>query len=108
VNQILYADDTALVEDEECKLLRLVSEFGRVCKRRKLSVNVTKSKVMRVTRNENAGDIEITLNLIRMEEVYCFRCLGVDIDRDGAMKSEIKHRVTEGEKVSGVLKKMWK
>jgi hypothetical protein len=24
------------------------------------------------------------------------------------MKSEMKHRVTEGEKVSGVLKQMWK
>ena len=32
----------------------------------------------------------------------------MDIDRDGGMKSEMKHRVTEGEKVSGVLKKMWK
>jgi hypothetical protein len=30
----------------------------------------------------------------------------VDIDRDGGMKSEMKHRVTEGKKVSGVLRKM--
>jgi hypothetical protein len=31
----------------------------------------------------------------------------VDINRDGGMESEMKHRVTEGEKVSGVLRKMW-
>jgi hypothetical protein len=43
-----------------------------------------------------------------MEEVECFRYLGVDIDRDGGMKSEMKHRLSEGEKVSGVLGKMWK
>ncbi|WP_440994895.1 hypothetical protein [Cysteiniphilum litorale] len=32
----------------------------------------------------------------------------MDIDRDGGIKSEMKHRMTEGEKVCGVLKKMWK
>jgi hypothetical protein len=66
-----------------------------VLKRRKLSVNVAKSKVMRVTRREKIGDIDITLNGIRMEEVDCFRYLGVDIDIDGGMRSEMKHKVTE-------------
>ena len=47
VNQLLFADDTALVADSEDKLCRLVSEFGRVCERRKLRVNVGKSKIMR-------------------------------------------------------------
>ena len=36
-----FADDTALVADtEEEKLCELVSEFGRVCERSKLRVNV--------------------------------------------------------------------
>ena len=30
-NQLLFADDKALVADTEEKLCRLVSEFGRVC-----------------------------------------------------------------------------
>ena len=30
INQLLFADDTALVADSEEKLCRLVSEFGRV------------------------------------------------------------------------------
>ena len=47
INQLLFADDTALVADSEEKLCRLVSEFGRVCERRKLRVNVGKSKVKR-------------------------------------------------------------
>ena len=37
LNQLLFADDTALVAGAEEKLCRLVSEFGRVCERRKLS-----------------------------------------------------------------------
>ena len=50
INQLLFADDTALVADSEEKLCRLVSEFGRVCKRRKSRLNVGKSKVMRCSR----------------------------------------------------------
>ena len=36
INQLLFADDTALVADSDYKLCRLVSEFGRVFERRKL------------------------------------------------------------------------
>ena len=36
INQLLFADDTALVADSQQKLCRLVAEFGRVCARRKL------------------------------------------------------------------------
>ena len=46
INQLLFANDTALVADSE-ELCRLVSEFGRVCERRHLGVNVGKSKVIR-------------------------------------------------------------
>ena len=36
INQLLFADDTALVADSEEKLCRLVSEFIRVCERREV------------------------------------------------------------------------
>ena len=39
INQLLFADDRVLVADSEEKLCRLVSEFGRVCERRKLRVS---------------------------------------------------------------------
>ena len=62
INQLLFADDTALVADSEDKLRRLVSEFGRVCKRRKLRVNVGKSKVMRCSRYGNGDRMHVILN----------------------------------------------
>ena len=55
LNQLLFADDTVVVADSERKLCQLVTEFGRVCERRKLRVNVGKSKVMRCTRSEDGG-----------------------------------------------------
>ena len=47
LNQLLFADDAALVADSVENLQRIVEEFGRVCTRRKLSVNVDKCKVLR-------------------------------------------------------------
>ena len=54
INQLLFADDTALVADSE-KLWRLLSEFSRVCQIIKLRVNVGKSKVMRCSMYLNGG-----------------------------------------------------
>ena len=50
INQLSFEDDTALLADSEEKLCRLVSEFGRVSERRKLRVNVGKSKLVRCSR----------------------------------------------------------
>ena len=61
--------------DSDEKLCRLVSEFGRVCKRRKLSVNVGKSKVMSCLRYGNGGRMHVILNGDTLEEVYCFKYL---------------------------------
>ena len=63
INQLLFADDTALVADSEEKMCRLVSEFGRVCERRKLRVNVGKSKVMRCSMYGNGGRMHVILNV---------------------------------------------
>ena len=72
INQLLFADDTALVADSEEKLCRLVSEFGRVGERRKLRVNVVKSKAMRSSRYGNGDRMHVILNNEALEEVDCF------------------------------------
>ena len=73
INHLLFADDTALVADPEEKLCRLVSEFGRVCERRKLIVNEGKNKVTRCSRYGNGGRIHVILNGEPLEEVDCFK-----------------------------------
>ena len=75
INQLLFADDTALVADSEEKLCRVVSEFGRVCERRKLRVNVGKSKVMRCSRYGIGDRMHVILNGEPLEEVDCFKYL---------------------------------
>ena len=51
VSHLLFINDKVLVANSKRMMIRLVEEFGRVCRRRKLKVNVAKSKVMRSARD---------------------------------------------------------
>ena len=62
--------------DSEEKLCGLVSGFGRVCERRKLRMNVGKSKVMRCSRYGYGDRMHVIVNSEPLEEVECFKYLG--------------------------------
>ena len=96
INQMLFADDTTLVTDTEEKLFSLVSEFGRVGKRKKLRVDVGKSKVMRCSRNGNRGRMHVILNGKQLEEEDCFKYLGSQVAGDGGREMDVVHRMNEG------------
>ena len=82
INHMLFTDDTALVADSEEKLCRLVSEFGRICERRKLRVNVGKSKVIRCSRYSDEARMRVILNGEPLEEVNCFKYLESQVAAD--------------------------
>ena len=104
INQLLFADDTAQLADSEEKLCRLVSEFGRECERRKLRVNVGKSKVMRCSRYGNGDRMHVILNGEPLEEVDCFNYLGSQVAADGGCERDVAHRMNEGYRAWGALK----
>ena len=85
-------------------MYRLVSEFGRVCERRKLRVNVGKSKVSRCSRYGNGGPLHVRLNGEPLEEVYCFKCQGSQVAADGGCQRDVVHRTNEGYRVMRALK----
>ena len=92
LNQLLFADDTVVVvaDSESCAK---VTEFGRVCERRKLRVNVGKSKVMRCTRKEDGARLNVMLNGEALEEVDQFKYLGSVIAANGGVEADVHHRV---------------
>ena len=84
INQLLFADDTTLVANSEKKLCRLVSEFGKVCKRRMSRVNVGRRKVMWCSRYDNNwGRKHVILNGKALEELESFKYLGSQVTADG-------------------------
>ena len=103
-NQLLFADDTALVADSEKKLCRLVSEFGRVCERRKLRENGSKSKVMRCSRYGNGDRMHVILNGEPLEEVDCFKYLMSQVAADGGCERDVVQRMNEEYRAWGALK----
>ena len=100
---LLFADDTALLADSEEKLGRPVSEFGRVCERRKFRVNVCKSKVMRCSRYGNGGRMHVLINGELLEEVDCFKYLGSQVAAEGRYERDVVYRMNEGYRAWGVL-----
>ena len=90
--------------DSEEKFCRLVGEFGRVCERRKLRVNVGKSKVMRCSRYGNGDRMHVILNGEPLEEVDCFKYLGSQVAADGGCERDVLHRMNEGYRACGALK----
>ena len=91
INHLLFADVTALVVDSEENLGRLVWEFGRVGERRKLRVNIGKSKVMRCSRYGNGGRMHVILNSKPLEEADCFKYLGSQVAADGGCERDVVH-----------------
>ena len=90
--------------DSEEKLCRLVNEFGRVCERRKLRVNVGKNKVMRCSRYDNGGRMHVILNGELLEEVDCFKYLESEVAGNGGCERDVVHRMNEGYRAWGALK----
>ena len=75
-----------------------MSEFGRVCDRRNLTVNVGKSKVLRCSRYGNGGRMHVILNSQPLVEVDCFKYLGSQVAADGGCERDVAHRMNEGYK----------
>ena len=70
-----------------------MSEFGRVCERRKLRVNVGKSKVKRCSRYGNGDRMHVILNGEPLEEVDSFKCPGSQVAADVGSERDVVHKV---------------
>ena len=68
-----FGDDNVLLGDDDKKLQRLLNEFRRVCKKKKLTVNVEKRKVMKVSKTGEQNELNISLDARRMEDVNAYR-----------------------------------
>ena len=69
-----------------------------MCERRKLSVNVDKSKVMVAGRDQNEET---------MEEVQYFKYMGRCFNIDGRVKEDVSMRVGEWMITFGAMKRLW-
>ncbi len=105
LSQLLFEDDTALVADSEGRLRQLVEEFKRVCKRKKLKVSESKSKVIKCTRLVDGRRMDVALDGEVLEEAECFKYLGSHVAVDGGIEGEAMFRMSEAGKMCRGMKK---
>ncbi len=119
----LYADGTVLLVESEGMLQRIVDEFDRVCKKRKLKVNARKSTVMAFERareqtidsakpyrvgSEAMLGCKIWLGKEKMEEVNEFKYLGTIQCKHESMEGEVRERTVKGRQVMSALERVMK
>ncbi len=80
--------DRYLMADSQERLRQLVKKCWRVCERRKLRVNVSRSKVMKCTRMVDDRIMNITLNGKLPEEVQQFEYLASHVAIDGEINEQ--------------------
>ena len=73
-------------------------------RKKKLRVNVGKSKVTRCSRYGKGDRMHVTLNSEPLEEVDCFKYLGSQVAVDGECERDVVHRMSEGYRAWVVLK----
>ena len=67
-------------------------------------MNVGKSKVMKCSRYGNRHRMHVILNGEPLEEVDCFKYLGLRVAADRGCERDVVHRMNEGYRTWGALK----
>ena len=93
INNIRYADETVLLADSEDKLQRLVQQLVQSSEERGLKMNLSKTKVMVISKGEDVASANITVNGEVLEQVSRYKYLGSVVTQDGRCTDEIKARI---------------
>ena len=99
---------TVLVAERREHLQHIASWFERACDSMGLKINVGKSKMLTIKKDQMGSCEKVRVNGEELQEVDKFKYLGVMISTDGGMGEELAHRVLEGRKVWGTMAKLWK
>ena len=83
INNIRYADDTVLITDSEEKLQDLVPALVRASGEHGLKLNVSKTKVMVISKADNDISANVEVGGVVLEQVQRYKYLGSVVTKDG-------------------------
>lgn len=95
VNNLRYADDTAILAGTLQHLQRIMGKLKKICKKYGLMMNVEKTKFMLVTKrkSDNRNNMKLTIENANIERVYSYKYLGTWINSNGDNSREIRCRI---------------
>ena len=92
INNLRYADDTALIADSHDKLQEIVSAVKAESSKAGLEMNVKKTKTMLISRDTESKNIKIKADNETLQQVNRFIYLGTEIREDIKTDKEIERR----------------
>ena len=94
INNLRYADDTALIATDHNDLQEIVTKVKEESSKAGLDMNVKKTKTMVISRKPEDRNLEIKVDNEVLEQVETFKYLGTQIKADGRTDTEIKNRIS--------------
>ena len=94
---LLYADDTIIFSDNKKDLQKCLDSFSIYCKKWKLNVNYSKTKVL-VFGSRNTSNFSFTINNQPIETTNEYKYLGVLFTSSGAFSKCRKHLTSQANK----------
>ena len=105
-NNLIYADDVALLATTEGNLQQLVQYVGKASERCGLSLNTKKTQAMVIGRHTSS--INIMHSGANMEQVKQFIYLGASFNEKGDTINEVRRRVAIAKRANGDLHRIWR
>ena len=106
INNLRYADDTALVATSQNDLQEIVTKVKVESGRAGLDMNVKKTKTMIISRDPERKKVEIKVNNETLQQVDKFTYLGTQIREDAKTDKELDRRINIAKERFGSMSKL--
>ncbi|KAI5742924.1 hypothetical protein M8J77_012730 [Diaphorina citri] len=93
INNLRYADDLVLLSSSRNGLIDLLKNLFESSKKYNMKINIKKSKVMRISKNNKRKIPKIQIEGQALEEVSQYKYLGALITNDAKCDADIKTRI---------------
>ena len=102
---LLYADDIVIFAESKDSLQNSLNILHEYCQRSKLTVNVTKSKIMIFRKGRISQDVQFTYNNEQIDIVQTFNYLGVKVSSGGSFSHACESLAGQASKAIFKMKK---
>jgi hypothetical protein len=104
LKDVRFSDDQGMIAGSVFVLQKIMDGLYTTALKYDMKINIKNTKVMRVSREE--GDVNITINGAKIEEVKSFKYLGHTITENGRYETEIKCRIAQAKEAFGNRKEL--
>ena len=100
---LLYADDTVIMADNPILFQKSLESLQTYCEKWKLTVSITKSKVMIFRKRKDTGKNVFYYDNQKLDIVHEFKYLGIVFNYNGTFVKHKKHVYDQGQKTMYAL-----